>query len=253
MPLLAPAIKTFKPSSLRLTINGSGRLVRSDMFTGIVDRAVRVEKVDDHAGGRRIVLGHRWGDEKHGESIAINGCCLTVAELGNGSLVFDAIRETLDKTNLGDLAVGDRVHVERSLRAGDRIDGHFVQGHVDGLATLFDRVATDEEWRLRVRLPDLLMPFILTKGSIAIDGVSLTVAEVGDDWFGVALIPTTLEKTALGERPVGWRFNFEADVMAKGIVETVHRLAESGGLSAAGLSRGDASAMIRRRPCDDAA
>ena len=207
------------------------------MFTGIVEKAVDVIAVEDHAGGRRITLGVRWGDEKHGESIAVNGCCLTVAAMDDGSLRFDAIRETLEKTNLGDLAVGDRVHVERSLRAGDRIDGHFVQGHVDGRAELVDRVATDEEWRLTVRPPTSLMPFVFPKGSVCIDGVSLTVAGLTAETFEVALIPTTLEKTALGDRPIGWRFNFEADVMAKGVVHTIEGMIGAGRLSAGDVSR----------------
>jgi len=194
------------------------------MFTGIVERAVEVASVADHAGGRRVTLAHRWGDEKPGESVALNGACLTVAAIEPDALAFDVVRETLDKTNLGTLAPGDRVHVERALRAGDRLDGHFVQGHVDGQATLVGRVADENEWRLRVEPPERLMPFVLTKGSVAIDGVSLTVADLGDTWFEVALIPTTRDKTLLGEREVGWRFNFEADVLAKGLVETVRRM-----------------------------
>ncbi|MEM7809594.1 MAG: riboflavin synthase [Planctomycetota bacterium] len=220
------------------------------MFTGIVERAVEVTSVEDHKGGRRIALGHRWGDESHGESIAVNGCCLTISDMTGDSLAFDVIRETLDKTNLGDLSIGDRVHVERALRVGDRFDGHIVQGHVDGQAELIDRTVTPEEWRLRVRPPSELVPFVLTKGSVCIDGVSLTVAGLGPDWFEVALIPTTLDLTALGEREVGWHFNFEADVMAKGVVETVRRLFASGDLSADGLPSGDLSAMMPRRPDD---
>ena len=149
------------------------------MFTGIVEKAVPVVAVDDHAGGRRLTLGVRWGDEKHGESVAVNGCCLTVAAMGDDSLGFDAIRETLDKTNLGDLAAGDRVHVERSLRPGDRIDGHFVQGHVDGPAELIERIDNGREWRMRLRVDDELSAFVMPKGSVCLDGVSLTVARAG--------------------------------------------------------------------------
>ncbi|MEL7237462.1 MAG: riboflavin synthase [Planctomycetota bacterium] len=196
------------------------------MFTGIVEQALPLASVRDHDGGRRLTVAHRWGDETHGESIAFNGCCLTVAQIDDDALHFDVIRETLDKTNLGRLATGDLVHVERSLKVGDRIDGHFVQGHVDGLAELIDRTATDEEWRLRLQVSQNLHRFVLPKGSVCIDGVSLTVAALGETWFEVALIPTTLEKTALGKRAVGWHFNFEADVMAKGIVHTAERLAQ---------------------------
>ena len=194
------------------------------MFTGIVERTIEIQSVTDHDGGRRITLPYRWGDETHGESIAINGCCLTVAQIDDDALHFDVIRETLDKTNLGRVDVGSLVHVERSLRAGDRIDGHFVQGHVDGLATLTDRVASEAEWRLSIEVAEPFRKYVLPKGSIAIDGTSLTVAAVTDSGFEVALIPTTLEKTALGRREVGYQFNFEADMMSKTIVETVQRL-----------------------------
>ena len=203
---------------------GATSPLNSAVFTGIVDRAVEILRVADHAGGRRLTLGVRWGDEKHGESVAVNGCCLTVAELDDDALHFDVIRETLDKTNLGDLKTGDRVHVERSLRPTDRLDGHFVQGHVDGHATLVKRTATDEEWRLRLRIADDLARFVMPKGSVCIDGVSLTVAALDGDEFEVALIPTTLDKTALGQREVGWRFNFEADVLAKSVVTTLARM-----------------------------
>ena len=194
------------------------------VFTGIVEKSIRIGSIADHTGGRRITLPHRWGDEQHGESIAINGCCLTVAEIDDNALHFDVIRETLDKTNLGDLDRGDLVHVERSLRAGDRIDGHFVQGHVDGLATLVHRLYDEKECRLRVKVSESLRPFVLPKGSVCIDGTSLTVAAVTAEGFEVALIPTTLEKTALGERQVGYRFNFEADVMAKAVVHTLRQM-----------------------------
>ena len=209
------------------------------MFTGIVEKAVPVAAVEDHAGGRRITLGVRWGDERHGESVAVNGCCLTVAAMDDQSLSFDAIRETLDKTNLGSLRVGDRVHVERSLRPGDRIDGHFVQGHVDGPAELVGKTENDTEWRMRLRVRDDLAAFVMPKGSVCLDGVSLTVAALdardGRE-FEVAIIPTTLEKTGFAQRAVGWRFNFEADILAKSVVTTLRRMgfaAESGQLPAA--------------------
>ena len=198
------------------------------MFTGIVERSVEVADVADAPGGRRLTLRHRWGDERFGESVAVNGCCLTVSQINGDSLAFDVVSETLDKTNLGTLRPGGRVHVERSLRAGDRVDGHFVQGHVDGVAELVDRVDSPQETRLRVRPPGGLMRFVLPKGSVAIDGVSLTVAASGDHWFEVALIPTTLDLTLLGGREVGWGFNFEADVMAKGIVHAVERTLAEG-------------------------
>ena len=197
------------------------------MFTGIVERAVPVASVGDHAGGRRLSLGVRWGDERHGESIAVNGCCLTVAAIHDDRLEFDVIRETLDKTNFGRLRAGDRVHVERSLRAADRLDGHFVLGHVDGMVELVDRRAGEAEWRLRLRAPDALARHVMPQGSVCLDGVSLTVAALAGPEFEVALIPTTLEKTALGDRPVGWPMNFEADILVKTVVTTLERMRTS--------------------------
>ena len=198
------------------------------MFTGIVDRAADVIAAEDNPNGRRLTLALDWPDVRQGESVAVNGVCLTAATVEPGRLTFDVIRETLDVTNLGRLSAGDRAHVERSLRVGDRIDGHFVQGHVDGPATLIARTATDEEWRLRCELPASLAKYVAPKGSVCIDGVSLTVAATGGRWFEVALIPTTLQKTALGERPVGWPFNFEADVLSKTVVSWLERRGGNG-------------------------
>lgn len=199
------------------------------MFTGIVEQSARVAAVTDHAGGRRLSLGVRWSDERPGESIAVNGCCLTVADIGDDRLDFDVIRETLHKTNLGRLRVGDVVHVERSLRLGDRLDGHFVLGHVDGTAELIDRRAGKDEWRLRLRVATSLAGYMMPKGSVCLDGISLTVAWVTGCEFEVALIPVTLAKTALGERPVGWPMNFEADILVKTVVATLERMRASAG------------------------
>ena len=207
------------------------------MFTGIVERVVPVVAVADHPGGRRLTLGVRWGDEKYGESIAVNGCCLTVQGIGDEWLRFDAVRETLDKTNLGDLNVGDSVHVERTLRALDRIDGHFVQGHVDGPAELIDKVANDREWRMRLRVNGDLAAFVMPKGSVCLDGVSLTVAALEGRDFEVAIIPTTLEKTGFASRQLGWRFNFEADILVKSVVTTLRRMG-------AGLPAGVGAGMM---------
>ena len=188
------------------------------MFTGIVERMLRVASVAQGTGFVRINLAADWTDVKLGESIAINGVCLTVAEMERQLLSFDVIPETLAKTNLGLLTEGDAVNVERSLRAGDRIDGHFVQGHVDGTARLVAQKGVDEEWRLTLQPPMELMKFVVPKGSVCIDGVSLTVAKIEKDRFDVALIPTTLKLTTLATRPIGWPFNFEADVLSKTIV-----------------------------------
>ncbi|MEA2710919.1 MAG: riboflavin synthase [Phycisphaerales bacterium] len=198
------------------------------MFTGIVERTIRIAAVSDGTGFVRLNLAAPadWSDVKLGESIAINGVCLTVAEIAPPMIGFDVIPETLSKTNLGLLKAGDLVNAERSLRAGDRIDGHFVQGHVDGPARLVDQSTGEKEWRLTVHPPLELMKFVVPKGSVTLDGVSLTVAAVSKDRFEVALIPTTLNLTTLGSRPMGWPFNFEADVLSKTIISWLERREE---------------------------
>ena len=198
------------------------------MFTGIVQGTVRVASVSDGTGFVRLNLALDANDLKLGESVAVNGVCLTVAEITPPVVGFDVIPETLSKTNLGLLSAGDLVNVERSLRAGDRIDGHFVQGHVDGTARIVDQKVSEGETRLSVHPPMELMKYVVPKGSVTLDGVSLTVASVAKDRFEVALIPTTLRLTTLGTRPVGWPLNFEADVMNKTIVAHLERREEIG-------------------------
>lgn len=193
------------------------------MFTGIVERTVRVIGASVGPKFRRLTLAVDWPDVRDGESVAVNGVCLTVAARSPGELGFDVVKETLDKTNLGTLQAGDEVHVERALRVGDRVDGHFVQGHVDGIALLVDQVADEHEWRLTLEPPRELMKFVTPKGSVTLDGVSLTVAAVGPATFDVALIPTTVNLTALARRGPGWRYNLEADVLAKTVVSYLER------------------------------
>jgi riboflavin synthase len=193
------------------------------MFTGIIHKTARVLNVSDHPAGRRLVLSAPWADHKHGESTAINGVCLTVAQIENNTLAYDVIKETLDKTNLGLLRAGDEVHMERSMRVGDPIDGHFVQGHVDGTGRLLHQTNDPQETRLRIEAPSQLAKYLIPKGSIAIDGVSLTLADVEANAFEVALIPTTLQLTRLGRHPAGYPFNLECDTMAKTIVSYLER------------------------------
>jgi riboflavin synthase len=193
------------------------------MFTGIIERTLPVLAVADGPRFRRLTLPNPWDDVKLGESIAVNGCCLTVAEEPDEQLAFDVIAETLDKTNLGALGIGDGVNVERSLRVGDRLDGHFVQGHVDGTGQLLAVDSDGDEWRLTVAAPPAVAKYLVPKGSVTVDGVSLTLAAVDGANFQVALIPTTLGLTTLGNKPVGWAFNLEADVMAKTIVSFLER------------------------------
>jgi riboflavin synthase len=193
------------------------------MFSGIVEKTVRVIGVADGPKFRRITLASDWSDARSGESVAVNGVCLTIAEIGQGTLGFDVIQETLDRTNLGLLQSGDDVNVERSLRMGDRIDGHFVQGHVDGVARLVRHLSDDREWRLTVAPPAELMKYVAPKGSVALDGVSLTVARVEANTFEVALIPTTVRLTALANRQIGWPYNLETDIVSKTVVNWLER------------------------------
>jgi riboflavin synthase len=194
------------------------------MFTGIVERSLPVLSCEASATGRRLALAADWPDVRHGESIAVNGVCLTVAERSAGRLQFDVIPETLSRTNLGRLKAGDEVHVERSLRVGDRFDGHVVQGHVDGTARVVAVQSDASDWRMTLQSPPDLARYIVPKGSVTLDGVSLTVASVEGLQFAVALIPVTLPITRLGKRRVGEEVNLECDVLTKTIVATMERL-----------------------------
>ena len=189
------------------------------MFTGIIERTARVIGLAKGPSFDRLTIVNHWHDVRDGESIAINGVCLTVAQLRPGEIGFDVVKETLERTNLGLLGPDELVHVERALRVGDRLSGHFVQGHVDGTARLLSQGGvSDDEWRLTLETSPEIADYLIPKGSITLDGVSLTLAAVEDTRFEVALIPTTLQVTALGRRDVGWMFNVEADVLAKTVV-----------------------------------
>lgn len=193
------------------------------MFNGIVQMIGRVSGVTDGPGFRRLRVTANLDCPQIGQSIAINGCCLTVAEVTKDEAGFDVVRETLEKTNLGMLAVGDSVNIERSLKAGDAIDGHFVQGHIDGQAVLADIATGKDEWRLTIEAPRSLAKYVVPKGSVAIDGVSLTVAAVRGNVFEVVLIPTTLRLTTLGKKSIGWEFNLETDILSKTVVSWLER------------------------------
>jgi riboflavin synthase len=213
--------------------NGATPIYTEIMFTGIAEKTLSVAEIEDHAKGRRLSLFTDWQDLQLGQSVAVNGCCLTIAEFNSGVIRFDVVKETLDRTNLGSLRIGDRVNVERALRIGDRLDGHWVQGHIDGTAVLLDSKSSAEETRLRLRAAAEMAKYLIPKGSVSLDGVSLTIASVWGDIFEVALIPTTLQKTTLGAKSAGWAFNFEADILAKTIVNWLERM--SPGLDLPGL------------------
>lgn len=186
------------------------------MFTGIVEELVEVLSLDPADKGTRIVVKNEFDDVPQiGDSIAVNGVCLTVVDNEGAELAFDAVYETMQRSNLGDLVVGSRVNLERPMRADGRFDGHVVQGHVDGRGTLVDRSSEGESDRLRVELAPELARYVVEKGSITVDGVSLTVTGVGTDWFEFVVIPHTLEVTTLGSKEIGELVNLEVDVIAK--------------------------------------
>lgn len=203
------------------------------MFTGIVERTGVLVSSRALPGGRalRIDAGPLAGDCVPGASIAVSGVCLTVTHVEGSVLTFDVITESLRRTTLGDRNVGDRVNLERSLRAGDRLDGHFVQGHVDGRATVSNVRRTPAEYVISLRPEETVRPYLIPKGSVALDGVSLTIAEVLADHFTVALIPTTLERTTLAGLETGHRVNVESDIIARTIIHRLDAVAGSNGLS----------------------
>jgi riboflavin synthase len=189
------------------------------VFTGIIETTGRVERVTAQGGGTRLTLAVDRVLRRLalGESIAVNGACLTVTSGSGRRFTVDVSPETLRRTTIGALARGARVNLERALRVGDRLGGHIVQGHVDGVGKL-DAITPDGDWVLyRFRAPKPIWPYLVEKGSIAVDGVSLTVFRCQEGRFQVALIPHTLRQTTLADRVPGNRVNLEADVLLKHI------------------------------------
>ena len=187
------------------------------MFTGIVEELGEVRELTDLGDSVRLTLrGPLVVDgARHGDSIAVNGVCLTVVATDDGTFTADVMRETLDRSALGALAPGAPVNLERPMRVDGRLGGHLVQGHVDGTGVIEERVPSQHWEVVRISLPGDLARYVVHKGSITVDGVSLTVASVGDGWFTVSLIPTTLELTTLGRKQPGDPVNLEVDVVAK--------------------------------------
>ena len=184
------------------------------MFTGLVADLGMVTAVDASDAGVRLTV--RTGLElREGDSVAVNGVCLTATSLPDGAFTADVMNETLRRSSLGTLEEGSRVNLELPLRADDRLGGHFVQGHVDGLGTVWDVREEGFSHVVTVGAPPEIMRYVIEKGSIAVDGVSLTVSGLGDDWLQVSLIPETLERTILGEATTGTPVNLEVDVLAK--------------------------------------
>ncbi|MFB6583293.1 MULTISPECIES: riboflavin synthase [unclassified Streptomyces] len=187
------------------------------MFTGIVEELGEVTAVEQLEEASRFRLRGPLVTEgaKHGDSIAVNGVCLTVVETADGEFTADVMQETLNRSSLGALTQGSRVNLERPMALGGRLGGHLVQGHVDGTGEIISRTPS-EHWEIvKVALPKNLSRYVVEKGSITVDGVSLTVVEAAADWFTISLIPTTLALTTLGIKQSGDPVNLEVDVLAK--------------------------------------
>ena len=194
------------------------------MFTGLVESTARVRRVEPGGDGVRLVVQTPLAAElAHGDSIAVNGVCLTAVEPDGDSFRADVMAETLRRSSLGPLDEGDEVNVELALRAGDRLGGHMVQGHVDGTGKV--ESVTEEGFArvVRVACGAEILRYVVEKGSIAVDGVSLTVASVDESGFTVSLIPETLERTTLGRAEPGRVVNLEVDVLAKYVEKLVNR------------------------------
>jgi riboflavin synthase len=197
------------------------------MFTGLVEEKGTVTAVEQLGDSVRLTIRGPvvTSDAGHGDSISVNGCCLTVMTQDGDTFGADVMQESLDKTSLGDLTVGSQVNLERATQAGARLGGHIVQGHVDGTGRILDRTPSEHDgvvvWEVvRIALPSELARYLVDKGSVTVDGTSLTVVEVVDDstdgpWFSVSLIPTTLADTTLGSKQPGDRVNLEVDILAK--------------------------------------
>jgi riboflavin synthase len=187
------------------------------MFTGLVETMGEVVAFSPEGPGARLTIQSPLIADglRHGDSVAVNGCCLTVVATADDTFQFEAGSETLKRTNLGKLARGHKVNLERSLQAGDRLGGHFVTGHIDGLGIVRKRIQEGPWWFYHFETPAPLIYHLASKGSIAVDGVSLTVVDVDAASFSVALIPHTLSVTTLGARHEGETVNLETDILAK--------------------------------------
>ena len=187
------------------------------MFTGIVEELGTVAGIEDQGDALRLTIHaqHVLADAGLGDSISVNGCCLTIARRDGDTWTADVMQETLDKTSLRGVQPGDRVNLERAVTPQTRLGGHIVQGHVDAVGTIASRTPSEHWEVVEVTMPPELSRYLVDKGSITVDGVSLTVVEAGADRFTVSLIPETLARTTLGSRKPGDRVNLEVDVLAK--------------------------------------
>ena len=195
------------------------------MFTGIVRELGTVVEAEEAGGGRALVVRapETSARTRVGDSVAVNGCCLTATAVDGDAIAFHAVPETIARTTLGDLARDDAVNVEPPLRAGEELGGHYVQGHVDGVGRIQSVEAEGEGLRVFVEAPDDVLRYCVVKGSITVDGVSLTVTELAEGAFAVALVPHTLEATTLSDLRPAQAVNLEADVLAKYVERLISR------------------------------
>jgi riboflavin synthase len=199
------------------------------MFTGIIEELGTVRSVEEQGDAIRLTIAATLvlSDAGLGDSIAVNGCCLTVVSNDGSEWTADVMQESLDKTNLGDLKPGDQVNLERAVTVEKRLGGHIVQGHVDGVGTVVQRTPSEHWEVVEIAMPPQLSRYLVDKGSITVDGISLTVVEAGDASFTVSLIPETLARTTLGWRQPGDRVNLETDVIAKHVEKLLGPYKES--------------------------
>ncbi|GAB7070672.1 riboflavin synthase [Mycobacterium hodleri] len=202
------------------------------MFTGIVEELGEVVGKEDLADAARFVIRGPLvtTDAGHGDSIAVNGVCLTVVDLlPDGAFTADVMAETLNRSSLQGVGVGSQVNLERAAAVNSRLGGHIVQGHVDGTGRVLTRTPSEHWEVVRISLPDTVSRYVVEKGSITVDGISLTVSAIGPDWFEVSLIPTTLQLTTLGRAEVGTAVNLEVDVIAKYVERLLSHRDHAGG------------------------
>lgn len=216
------------------------------MFTGLIEEVGRIASISRHGGDFRLAVtsGLATAELVLGESIAVNGVCLTVAALeASSTWVANVSPETLARTNLGSLGAGDQVNLERAMRLGDRLGGHMVLGHVDGVGSIARMERRDNSTLVSIEAPAELMPYLVEKGSVAVDGISLTVNALSERGFELMIVPFTSQKVALLERPRGWRVNLEVDILGKYVARL---LSAAGRLGQAPGSAGVTLDLLRR-------
>ncbi len=187
------------------------------MFTGLVEDTVEVKNIEEAGEGRRVLLDNHevFDDNEVGASISVSGACLTIEEFKDNGVIFFLAKETIEKTWFSELVEGDKLNIEDSLTPTDKMGGHYVQGHVDTTAEVLEIEELEEGWNIRFSIPEEINQYIVQKGFIAVEGISLTVAEIDEESFTVTIIPETWNATNLSEKEIGEKVNLEADIMAK--------------------------------------